>query len=94
MADQDIGARLRALVREHLDPDGRRRPLSHRIEAATRLREDLGADSLDQVELQLEAEVRFGLGDGALDVFGEFATVGEFEQAVIRALPVAVKGAA
>lgn len=49
--------RVIAITQEHLQPD----PAKHTITTATKFAEDLGADSLDVVELAMAMEEEFSI---------------------------------
>lgn len=61
---------LTEILSEHLDID------ADAIEDGNSIRDDLGADSLDEIELLMECEQRFGI-EIPDDTAGEWRTVGE-----------------
>ena len=72
-------------VREHLSAELEVEP--GRIEAATRFREDLDADSLDLYELVMELEDTYGVSVSEEEA-ARIATVGDAVDFVLDRLPV------
>jgi len=72
-------------VREHLSAELEVEP--GRIEAATRFREDLDADSLDLYELVMELEDTYGVSVSEEEA-ARIATVGDAVDFVLERLPV------
>lgn len=79
----DIGAEVRDLLAFHLGAD------ASRLTDDTRLHEDLGADSLDVVEIVMSCEERFGVEIPNRAATG-LATVGD----AVRCVEAQVAGAA
>jgi acyl carrier protein len=72
------------LVRDHLATELEVDPA--KIEAGTRFREDLDADSLDLYELVMELEDRYGLRVSEEEA-AELATVGDAVEFVVARVP-------
>jgi acyl carrier protein len=67
---KSIREALSEILSEHLDVE------VEDIEDGNSIRDDLGADSLDEVELLMECEQRFGI-EIPDDTAGEWGTVGQ-----------------